>query len=69
MCRLYCNPGIGIIDTLTMEIDGRILSFYAVTHNNDHDNGFVVMLEELRNKYQEWPAFKKNIARERISEF
>ncbi|XP_078170434.1 uncharacterized protein LOC144564712 [Carex rostrata] len=49
-------------------IDGRILSAYAVTHNDDHDDGFGVMLDELCTKYQEWPGFKKDIAREKISE-
>ena len=38
------------------------------THDDDHDDGFSVMLEELRTKYQEWPASKKVTARQRIKE-
>ncbi|XP_078159354.1 protein FAR1-RELATED SEQUENCE 5-like [Carex rostrata] len=49
-------------------IDGRSLSVYAATHNDDHDDGFDVILEELRTKYQEWPASTKDTARERIKE-
>lgn len=50
------------------QLDGRYLSAFTTTHNGDRDDGFSVMLEELRTKYQEWPVSKKDIAREKISE-
>ncbi|XP_078152321.1 uncharacterized protein LOC144547523 [Carex rostrata] len=49
-------------------IDGRTLSANVATHNDGHDDGLSVMLEELRIKYQEWPTSKKETTHERIKE-
>lgn len=45
--------------------DGRVSSASTALYS---DNAFAIMLEELRTKYQEWPAIKKDVAREKISE-
>jgi hypothetical protein len=41
------------------QLDGRYLSAFIITQNNVQDDGFGVMLEELRIKYQEWSISKK----------
>jgi hypothetical protein len=53
-------------------IEGKVLSSPVLSAStalyNDSDDTFHIMLEELRTKYQEWPTFKKEVAREKISE-